>query len=192
MQGNFFSSTIGAADPDGDALIYELVPAAFSLNRYTGELTINPKNDDVGTYNLTVNVADAEETVSGTVIINIDDVNDAPGIDFIPPQIAVINKIFSYQVIADDADGNTLAYSDNTTLFDIDANGLISFVPYDSDIGSYFIEISASDGIETTVQLMYLRITQEEGSASILDRFYGLNVTVGSLIDLWASIGGKP
>ena len=129
VQGKFFSSQINVTDPDGDALTYELVPAKFMLNRFTGDMTINPNNADVGTHYLTVKVSDLVETVSGALVINIANVNDEPAIDFIVPMITKVNSTFTYQVIATDPDNDSLFYSDNTTLFDIKPDGLINFTP---------------------------------------------------------------
>lgn len=55
--------------------------------------------------------------------------NNPPIIVSIPDQSGYVDIPFSYQVIAADGNGNALSYFDNTSLFDIDPSGLISFTP---------------------------------------------------------------
>ncbi len=72
--------------------------------------------------------------------------NDAPVINHIANQDAQCETEFSYQVVAVDENGDDLEYSDNTNLFNINQNGLISFVPSCNDVGSHDITITVNDG----------------------------------------------
>ncbi len=66
-----------------------------------------------------------------------------PVITAIPDNSATIGSLFSYQVLVTDDDDNNLTYYDNTTLFNINSAGLISFTPAASSISS--IEITVED-----------------------------------------------
>jgi hypothetical protein len=189
-QGVYFNYEINASDPDGDLLLYELVPPRFPVNLHTGKLSINPRDGDVGTHLLEVRVSDGEYTTSRNFTVTVNDVNDAPRIEFIPPQIAKVNESFNYQVNASDPDGDTLFYSDDSALFNISSSGLIQFTPSPGDVGIHMTEINVSDMVLTTSQWMPLIVTDEDG-VSVLDRFPDfINVTEGDFINLWDYLGG--
>lgn len=73
--------------------------------------------------------------------------NRAPVLDTIGDQTATEGFIFTLQVTANDADGNTLAYSDNSSLFEINSSsGFINFTPAFADIGNHSTLITVTDG----------------------------------------------
>ena len=84
-----------------------------------------------------------------------------------PPQIAAIvdtvayeNTLFVLQVDATDPDGDSLTYSDDTPLFEIDAaKGLISFSPVYDDIGEHSVRIRVSDGEQSDSTTFVLRVS---------------------------------
>jgi len=59
---------------------------------------------------------------------------------------------FTYQINCTDIDEDTITYFDNTNLFDIDANGLISDTPSGAESGAYSIIINCSDGTVNATQ----------------------------------------
>jgi len=185
VENTFFQYGINATDPDGDSLEYVLIPNTFSINKYLGQIIINPDDDDVGFHVLMLEVSDEEFTVNETFNLTVLNVNDAPTINFIPPQTAKANESFNYQVNADDDDGDLLSYSDDTSLFNISSTGLVQFTP--DSLGNHLIEITVSDGTLNATRLMYLFITDDE--VSIIDQLKDMNATEGDLIDLW---GGLP
>ncbi|GEM_PF-2856449 len=71
--------------------------------------------------------------------------NVAPVLASIGSKDLVSGESFSYDVNANDANNDTLAYSDDTSMFVIDpSTGMINFTP--STEGNYTINISVSDG----------------------------------------------
>ena len=75
-------------------------------------------------------------------------INHPPTITTIPDQSATAGTAFSLTVTASAEDaGQTLTYSDDTSLFNIDQNGLISFTPTSGQVGSHTIVITVSDGL---------------------------------------------
>jgi hypothetical protein len=110
-------------------------------------LTINATNDFNGMVMISCTVTDTVNTTdAGSFQLNVTPVNDAPVLTGIGTQLAFVLEQYSYQVQVNDVDGDTLTYTDNTALFDIGGTGLISFTPVLSDIGSYMVNITASDG----------------------------------------------
>src|SRR3989338_5486912 len=71
-----------------------------------------------------------------------------PVITAIADQSVIAGNAFSYQVVASDDDDNaSLTYYDNTTLFNINASGGISFTTSSANICSEGIEIKVEDNI---------------------------------------------
>jgi len=104
--------------------------------------------------------------------------NRAPVIDSIGNQTAIEDIAFSLTINASDADGDTLTFSDNTSLFGINSStGLISFTPNASQVGVYQIQINATDDDNATdsanfwlnisevndlILIQYLKIRQQQ------------------------------
>jgi hypothetical protein len=87
-----------------------------------------------------------------TFIVNIAPVNDAPQIFAIPDTAIKINEIYKYTVKGSDIDSDTLTFSDNTPLFEINSDsGIIRFTPTIEDNGLHQIIITVSDN-EIAVQ----------------------------------------
>ena len=118
-----------------------------------------------GTYAISVSLDNAhqvdelnESNNIKTVYVTIGN-NHPPEIEPIDDQIAYVNEEFRLVVNATDQDGDTLQFSDNSTLFDIDQlTGEIVFTPNDTDIGNYTIEITVTDGIDSTSTTFDLEI----------------------------------
>jgi len=86
----------------------------------------------------------------------------APTITPIVDQNATAGAAFTLQVNATFYGSNTsISYADNTTLFNIDANGLISFTPAAGDVGTHSILITVEDssGCLTTSSTEDFKIT---------------------------------
>ena len=153
-QDDTYSFTPTASDADGDALQFTAsnLPAWLSLDSTTGTLTGQPSNDDVGVYdNITLSVTDGIETASLTPFsIEVVNVNDAPTIVSTPGLSAAEGALYTYQVIAEDVDGDTLSYAvDNASQargVAIDpATGALSWTPAAADIGDVTITVTVTD-----------------------------------------------
>jgi len=159
---------VNATDPEGDNLTYQLSdvlkinfpkPFAHKFTFINDTFEYDIGFNDSGNYKLLITVSDGYSNTSKEIILNILDVNR-------PPQLAMIGNLsidedvyFSYDVNATDADGDSIIFSDDTVLFDIDPlTGLISFTPKNSDIGSYLINISATDNKDIVSELINLNI----------------------------------
>lgn len=94
---------------------------------------------------VTVIVSDGTNYSKKMVTVNITPVNDAPVINDIANQTGDINGQFIYQANATDEEGDNFTFGDNSTLFNISANGLINFTPVTGQNGTYLINITATD-----------------------------------------------
>lgn len=133
-----------------------------------GVVNLTLTNDHVVCRNITVVVGDFEDgnpkaEDNQTIQLDILNINDAPVLYEIAQQAGTYDQVnmselqvaqgvpFTYYVYAEDADiltyeSDTLTYTDNTTIFDIDEQtGVISFTPQLSDVGEHLINITVTD-----------------------------------------------
>ena len=150
----------------GDSLLYaatradgSALPAWLTFNPNNRTFSGIPRDADVGTLNLKVQVTDVEGmTVSDTFDLAIADVNNAPTVaNFIPDIVTAQNAAFSYQIPANtftDADAHdTLSYSATRA----DDSALPGWLTFDSatrtltgtsgnvDVGVLGVKIVATD-----------------------------------------------
>ncbi len=86
--------------------------------------------------------------------------NQPPTIESIGSQYLIVGEPYSFKIKAVDADGNTLTFSDNTDLFEINSStGEISFIPKEEDTGRHLVTIFVSDSIEISAVTAYFTIS---------------------------------
>jgi len=143
-----FTYTITATDQDTDnTLVYTDNSPLFNIGILTGKISFTPTQSAVGLNTVKVYVADGTTKVSKTFILNVSNVNDVPVLTPIGALTAVEGNAFTYTASATDDDSDTLTFSDNSDLFNINAStGLISFTPTTSDSGTYNVRITVTDG----------------------------------------------
>jgi hypothetical protein len=135
---------------DGNSETGKVVTHAYADNDvYTATLVVTDDNGyvDSDTCNVTVN-------------------NVAPVIMPVGNQTVQQGILFMLKINATDVPADTLTFSDNTTLFDINpVTGIIQFTPTDSDIGMYFVRITVMDddsgSNSTTFKLTVLNVNDQ-------------------------------
>ncbi len=96
---------------------------------------------------------------SNEVVINVTNVPDAPDVENIPNMTIYAGSLLNYTVNASDVDFDTLTYYDNTTLFNINpTTGNILYLPPESDIGKYSINITVGDGMFNVTKVFNLTV----------------------------------
>ncbi len=153
-EDSYFTYTISATDPDGEALLITDNTPLFVTNQYLGSFAFTPKHPNVGIYNITMSATDGNLSASRSFTMTVTNTNDRPLIAFIPAQRSYVNESFNYLVTATDPDNNSLSYFDNTSLFNITANGLIDFMPTPAQLGEHSIAINVSDGFSIATRIM--------------------------------------
>ncbi|MCF7872447.1 tandem-95 repeat protein [Candidatus Woesearchaeota archaeon] len=143
-----FTYTVSASDQDSDnTLVYSDNTSLFNIGLLNGIISFTPNQSQIGVHDVIIYVADGTTRSSTTFTINVTNVNDAPVLNLIGGLTAIESSTFTYTVSASDQDSNTLTYSDNTPLFNINSStGIISFTPTYQDQGTYPVRISVSDG----------------------------------------------
>ena len=141
-----------ATDPDvGDVLFWSAVyPGEWlSFDRSTGVLSGTPTNDDIGPYFISITVSDAHgEYDSREFMVDVAGVNDPPEItsELDLPIEVLEDELFLLTLEGRDEEDILPMWSDDTDLFDISSGGgTIAFRPAQSDIGDWWVNITAED-----------------------------------------------
>jgi hypothetical protein len=158
-EGQAYSFTPAASDPDGDTLIYSVQnrPVWATFNSTTGRLSGTPGSAHVGSYpSIVISVSDgtASAALPAFSITVAAAPNRAPVLSGTPPNTVVAGELYSFAPSASDPDGDPLTFSisGKPTWANFDsATGRLSGTPGTANVGFYSnIVISASDGEATT------------------------------------------
>ncbi len=133
------------------------------INQTTGNVSFQPAKDFFGTETVYFIVSDGYNTTqSNPVTLTVTNVNDPPVIIPIGPQTAYEYATLAIKVNATDADNDALTFSDNSTLFTINTDGLINYTAAEGDAGAYVINISVTDGTESDSFLFNLTVVDNK------------------------------
>jgi len=150
-QGNIYSYQIQVFDPDATvAFTYSAVnlPSWLQLNPLNGMLQGRPKNDDVGTQEVEILVADnAGGEALQSFSITVENVNDAPEISSTPATQIEQGETYVYNISYGDpdlGDEATISVLGLPTWLSFDGNSIVG-TPDNGDVGDYDIHIGVSD-----------------------------------------------
>ena len=150
--------TLQATDQDSQTLNYIVVtqPTAGTLSGAAPNLTYTPNPNfngaDLFTFKANDNFLDSN---IATVSINVAAVNDPPVISSTALTVAQPNLLYTYDVQAQDVDGDILTYSLITAPLGMTINsssGLIQWTPTDTQVGDHPVSVVVSDGTIGTTQ----------------------------------------
>lgn len=196
-----FAFKATAADPDipyGDWINFTDDCPLFVIGTASGLMGFTPTVKDIGRYVVTVTVADKaglsdSRRFNLTVLNTIGNTDRPPAMEAIAAQTAVEGQAFSLQVKASDPDipkGDTLVFSDDSPLFEIDPTGKIAFTAQFKDAGSYNVTVTATDrdGLSASAvfQLKVLSVNHAPVIVA-MNPADGQNFTTGSRIELKAA-----
>ncbi len=170
------------SDADGDALVYSVdqstLPTWLSFNGTT--FTGTPTNDDVDSYDITVIASDGQASAQTTFTLTVDNVNDAPVVSMALSDYSVEVGQLDFGIPAGtftDVDaGDTLMYSAKLA----DGNDLPSWLSFDattgvfsstqSEVGTWTVEVFASDGIADPVSTQFDLVVTDVNDAPGVDQ----------------------
>lgn len=143
------------SDEDGDDLTLSVsgLPASLNFDAATRKISGTPLQADVAVHSVEVTATDpSSETVTDSFELTISNVNDAPVLATAQAdQTADEDAAFDYEIPAGtftDEDGDALTFVvsglPSTLTFDA-GTGRITGTPLAADIGSYTLEVSATD-----------------------------------------------
>ncbi len=158
MEDALYSSAITAEDIDGDTLTFTapLLPAWLNFNDVTNILSGTPANDDVGDDTVTLRIFDGTINVDSTIIIHVENVNDAPTFTSIPVTTGLQGALYTYNPTAEDIDiGDTLSFSapvlPSWLAFDTTTH-ILSGTPDNDHVGDHNVSLRVNDGTVDVIQ----------------------------------------
>tara|TARA_R110001599_G_scaffold233082_1_gene432254 strand:- start:3510 stop:8678 length:5169 start_codon:yes stop_codon:yes gene_type:complete len=162
--GIAYTYQVLANDLDNDPLSFQLdmAPERMTITEH-GLIQWIATNNDVTDHTVSISVYDGQGGVAyQSFSLNVPEANSDPIISSEPVPQAWVNQSYQYQVIASDADGDSLAYqlAVYPLGMQIDQTGLISWIPADIEVGDHTIEAQVADGRGgLTVQSYVLSVT---------------------------------
>jgi hypothetical protein len=148
-----YSTDYDADDLDGDPLIWSLwtdADAWLSIDSFSGNLSGTPDNNHVGTWIVNVSVSDGNNGIDfSNFTLTVVNTNDAPIITTSNVNIANEDELYIIDYEATDEDQDPLSWSLDTNaswLYIAYEPGVLSGTPQNSDVGSWTVNVSVSDG----------------------------------------------
>ncbi|ELS32847.1 MULTISPECIES: putative Ig domain-containing protein [Pseudanabaena] len=142
---------LSGSDPNGDRLLWSLdkAPTGMVIDATTGRLRWQPTVNQIGEQAIAIRVSDNYGAYSvQEYTLKVNAINTAPNILSTPITKAGQGQPYVYNVVATDAENDAIRYSliSYPTGMSIDSEtGKISWTPSYSNIGSYKIQVQATD-----------------------------------------------
>jgi len=160
-----------------------------TFNSSTGVWTFTPNATEVGNFTVNVTVTDGNGGSASQIITIIvlpgTPGNNAPVLNSIANQFAVVGNLSTITVVATDADNDTLTFSkdvlflnetfDNTT-------GVWSFTPFANETGNVTVQYTVSDGnggIATQSFQISVSLAPVGNNAPVFNAVSNINAVVG-------------
>lgn len=142
-----------ATDEDNTTLTFSLDATSSSTGMTlssSGGFSWTPDHNDVGTHETTITVSDGLLTDSETIIITVNDVNDAPVLAAIGNKKVNEEAALAFTVSATDADNQLLTFSLDAASsgkgMTLTSSGEFHWSPTSEQVGEHNVTITVSDG----------------------------------------------
>ncbi|ACH40055.1 dystroglycan-type cadherin-like domain repeat protein [Citrifermentans bemidjiense Bem] len=150
-QGAAVSLQIAATDANADVLSYSAtgLPAGLGINASTGLISGTVSSTALANNNVTVTVTDGTAPVSVSFAWNVSSINAAPVVTNPGAQTGTQGTAASLQIVASDADGDTLSYSATGLPAGLTINastGLISGTVFSTALLTNNVTVTVTDG----------------------------------------------
>jgi hypothetical protein len=157
-EGDVVSLNIVASDAEGNTLTYTAggLPTGLGISASTGVISGTVAQGSAGAYNTSVQVNDGALTTTVNFTWTVSSPppsNTAPSVTNPGDQIATEGDVVSLNIIASDAEGNTLTYTAGglpTGLGISASTGMISGTVAQGSAGAYNTSVQVDDGALTT------------------------------------------
>jgi len=177
--GDTYAYAMTAIDPESQSLTYRLIngPANIQIEASSGLVSWQPSEADIGSEIVTVTVEDPSGLVdTQSFLLTVIPQNTAPTfIDAVPDNWVTVGEIYSYQALAEDADGDRLSYrvQDGPAGMIVNWDGTVTWVPTLADVGSYSIAIAVTDTDDNRAVLNYnLTVSADPNQGPVIDTDY--------------------
>jgi hypothetical protein len=178
-EGTLVSTVLTYDDPDisldlepPEALTLTTIGPEWLVADASGRVRFTAEQSHVGEHMVTYTVTDREgASASIEVLWKIVNVNDDPVITTeVPTQLVTVEEMaFTHVLEAYDEDGDTLVWSDDSDLFDIDpSTGTISFTPAQEDVGAHSVTVTVDDGNGATASITFGLVVENVNDAPLI------------------------
>ncbi|MFT3883602.1 MAG: putative Ig domain-containing protein [Gemmatales bacterium] len=139
-------------DDDGDPVIWSLLsgPTGLAVDPLTGAVTWSPRVDQLGVHTVVIQAMDPKLAIATqTFTLNVRGSNTPPVILSSAVTEAAVSQAYEYRVRAQDAEGDVLTYAlpiAPVGMIIDSATGIISWTPSTGQVGSFSVQVTASDG----------------------------------------------
>ncbi len=184
---------VSATDADSDYLYYDArnLPNGAYFDRIMHSLSWNPSDDQSGNYSVQFSVTDnynapVYQTMNIVVVANQN--NRAPIWTSIGDKFVSAGQLLQFNVSANDPDGDFVTYSvlniPSGASFN-SASRLFSWVPNQSQNGTYFVSFRASDGKTTSDTGVRIQVGNGNVTPTFNDAptFFGFNPPTSATIN---------
>ena len=154
LESHLYQYQAVAADPDGATVTFTLTTApAGMIISPSGLVEWTPALEQIGTHPVEIEAAAAGLSTTQAFTVTVG-ANHSPAISSNPVTTAAEGKAYSYQVVATDANSDSLTYSLTTAPagMAVSSSGLISWNPAIGAVGSNPVALTVSDGILSVTQ----------------------------------------
>lgn len=166
-----------ATDPDGTQASYTLATAPEGMTiSFSGFIEWTPRGDQVGSHQVTIEADAGGLTAIQSFSITVT-LNRAPAISSTAGTTAAEGFAYSYQIAANDADGDPLTYTLTTAPagMTVSSTGLVTWTPAAMQLGSNAVTLVVSDGSLTAIQSYTVTVTANRAPS-----IQSIPVTTGS------------
>lgn len=163
VEGARLTFAISATDADDDSLTYSAsnLPSGASFVPATRTFDWTPDTTQAGSYSVTFSVTDGTASDSETMIITVNADNQAPVLSPISSKGVSVGDTQYIPITATDPDGDSLTYSATNlpsgAVFDT-TDQLFSWAPSVSQVGSYNVTFSVSDGSASDSEVVAINV----------------------------------
>ncbi|WP_253852319.1 Ig-like domain-containing protein [Microcystis aeruginosa] len=187
--GGLYQYDVEANDPENTAISYNLTvkPNGMTIDTNTGLITWQTQNTTNGDFQVTVTATDADGGIAYQNYYIRVTPNQAPIINSQPLELAQLGVTYKYDVIAKDADNDTLTYNllQAPQGLTIDQFGRIRWQSASQNQGIYPVTIQVSDGRGgITTQTYNLTLSNDDITNPVVELGFNSNlINIGESVN---------
>ncbi|CCI34563.1 putative Ig domain-containing protein [Microcystis sp. T1-4] len=187
--GDLYQYDVEANDPENTAISYNLTvkPNGMTIDTNTGLITWQTQNTTNGDFQVTVTATDADGGIAYQNYYIRVTPNQAPIINSQPLELAQLGVTYKYDVIAKDADNDTLTYNllQAPQGLTIDQFGRIRWQSASQNQGIYPVTIQVSDGRGgITTQTYNLTLSNDDITNPVVELGFNSNlINIGESVN---------
>ena len=187
--GGLYQYDVEANDPENTAISYNLTvkPNGMTIDANTGLITWQTQNTTNGDFQVTATATDADGGIAYQNYYIRVTPNQAPIISSQPLELAQLGVTYKYDVIAKDADNDTLTYNllQAPQGLTIDQFGRIRWQSSSQNQGIYPVKIQVSDGRGgITTQTYNLTLSNDDITNPVVELGFNTNlINIGQSIN---------